>query len=614
MSDEDAPRFELTLEDISQYPWQEVVANELKKECSSFSSAFHKAATVAKEQGDELGVRVYGLFDVINHFTMRSENEVTPYVPRWSGFEGKRSLQPDDLDDHDLHLLEGIVNDIEDPEFRARVADVLWVMRKNFKAAQVAVDAFVQSAERLKDGDRWPPYVVRLERAAQIASKRGFESQCARLVDAVEKMIKEFKDDIETGLTCLKLMRILLKLDAGDQAYFSQLAEDLAKQFAAAKHWRFSQEYWRVAKAWHQCLQNDAEMQRCSLEAAECDVSHAEGIITHGGQSMNAAHWMSRGHEALRQAKAAPERIREVHAKLLKVQEQSTEEMSVMRTSESDIPGMSEERERTQEACGKLVGGHSFEEALERFALVFRPTDFEALKKRDEDAAESSKLSRLIGTSMMDPSGKVTDHIPGSSLGEPEGPEVTRKRLVQSARTVDWDLAVRWRIEPARDQINYEHPIRTEDLWYLVRDNPFIESGHEGIFLHGIQAGFHGDWLVAMHLLVPQMESSLRHVLKQQGVITSKINSEGIQEDFDLNRLLWMKEVEAIFGPDILFDLRGILIERFGCNLRNELAHGLMPEGAFYTIEAPYFWWLVIHLLYVGHVSITRDAPKAVAI
>ncbi len=49
-----------------------------------------------------------------------------------------------------------------------------------------------------------------------------------------------------------------------------------------------------------------------------------------------------------------------------------------------------------------------------------------------------------------------------------------------------------------------------------------------------------------------------------------------------------MPELEEIFGPDIAFDLRGILIERFGDNMRNEFAHGLMPEGAFYQPTADY--------------------------
>jgi hypothetical protein len=64
-----------------------------------------------------------------------------------------------------------------------------------------------------------------------------------------------------------------------------------------------------------------------------------------------------------------------------------------------------------------------------------------------------------------------------------------------------------------------------------------------------------------------------------------------------------MPELEQIFGPDIAFDLRGILIERFGGNMRNEFAHGLMPEGAFYQPTAAYLWWLVLHLCVTGHVQ-----------
>ena len=56
-------------------------------------------------------------------------------------------------------------------------------------------------------------------------------------------------------------------------------------------------------------------------------------------------------------------------------------------------------------------------------------------------------------------------------------------------------------------------------------------------------------------------------------------------------------DLEAIIGPDLLFDLRGILIERAGFNLRNRLAHGLISSGGFNTHGAIYLWWLVVHLL-----------------
>jgi len=70
-----------------------------------------------------------------------------------------------------------------------------------------------------------------------------------------------------------------------------------------------------------------------------------------------------------------------------------------------------------------------------------------------------------------------------------------------------------------------------------------------------------------------------------------------------------MPELEEIFGPDIAFDLREILIERFGDNMRNEFAHGLMPEGAFYQPTADYLWWLVLHLC-VTHYVQTREISR----
>lgn len=607
MGENEGSKFNLNHEDLTGYPWQEVLDSEPKKECFAYWGAFLKAASTAKEDGDELGVRVYSLLLTLASFRLCGDVEAQPYSSGRRDFDGKRWLQPDDLSSQDLDLLKAIVEGIKDPEFRARVSDILWTTRKDFQAAQLAVEAFVQSAERLKDGESWPPFVERLDRAAMIAAKKGFETQRSLVVEFVESAIREYNDTIETGLTCLKLMGILLKLDAGDKEYYAGLAEVLSKRFAEVENWRFSQEYWRVAKAWHLRLKNEAEAQRCILESAECDISNAEGILAKGGQAFSAAHWMSRGLEALRQAKAKPERIKEVHAKLLKVQEASTKELRSLGDPEDDIPGLKEDKEKAQKAVANYFSGLPFEGALEKMALVFRPTSLKALQKRDTEQANEGFLGRFFGASKLDISGKVTDKMPGIVPGQEEAAEVTRKRLVQGAQEVDWKIAVTWRIEPARAQISLEHPIRTGDLWYLVRDNPFIESGHEGIYLHGIQAGFFGDWLVAMHLLVPQIESSIRFVLKQHDVITSKMSSEGIQKDIDLNELLWMQEVEEIFGPDILFDLRGILIERFGCNLRNELAHGLMPEGAFYRIEAPYLWWLVLHLLYLGHIKLPRE-------
>jgi hypothetical protein len=58
----------------------------------------------------------------------------------------------------------------------------------------------------------------------------------------------------------------------------------------------------------------------------------------------------------------------------------------------------------------------------------------------------------------------------------------------------------------------------------LVTDNPFIPPGRERIFAEGLHAGLMGNLLVAVHLLVPQFENSIREILTRAGAITSKLN------------------------------------------------------------------------------------------
>ena len=91
-----------------------------------------------------------------------------------------------------------------------------------------------------------------------------------------------------------------------------------------------------------------------------------------------------------------------------------------------------------------------------------------------------------------------------------------------------------------------------------------------------------------------------------------RVDSDGTQQERDINQLLWLPELETIFGVDILFDLRGILIERFGHNLRNEVAHGLIPEGVFYREASEYLWWLILRLCWSGFCVAQGDNAGAV--
>lgn len=612
MSADETSRFNLSADEVRGYPWQELLNSQSAKECNSYDGTFLRAAKERGEASDSLGERVYSFLYVIASFHPTYDNRITPYRSMRMDPDGTRSLNPSDLTETDLDTLSGIVQEIQDPEFRARVADVLWVCRKQYKMSQVAIHAFLESAQNLKTDDLWPPYVERLERAAQLAGKKGFETECAKVVAAIEADIREFENIQKSGLLCARLMRILLSLEEGDIPRYVALSERFSGEFATAGDWHFSEHYWRIAEQWCRAAKDEVGISRCQIAAAECNVSMAlTGLSKEPPQISYAAHWMGQGFEGLRRAKAAPARIKEVNQRFLALQKEALADLTPFDFDPEAMPGLKESRQKTQEAAIKHVSDLDFESAIFRLATIGHPTDVEQLKKNERKNSEGLIWDKLFGVNRLDRDGKIADIMPPMGLaGEDPDQIAFRKKMLQTVSSFGWPMAVEWRIEPARKAIAQEHAIRTVDLAFLVSNNAFIRQGHEGIYLRGIQAGFFGDWLVAMHLLIPQLEASVRYVLQQHGMITSTLESDGTQKERDINLLLWDENAEKIFGMDLLFDLRGILIERFGCNMRNESAHGLMYEGQFYRPEAIYLWWLVIRMCWNGCSTIPNELPE----
>jgi len=91
----------------------------------------------------------------------------------------------------------------------------------------------------------------------------------------------------------------------------------------------------------------------------------------------------------------------------------------------------------------------------------------------------------------------------------------------------------------------------------------------------------------------------VRTVLKKAGVVTSKIDMRNVEQERVLGALLDMDEAERVFGRDLIFDLRGLLVEKFGSNMRNELAHGLLDLDDFKGPDAEYLWWCALRLMFL---------------
>ena len=242
-----------------------------------------------------------------------------------------------------------------------------------------------------------------------------------------------------------------------------------------------------------------------------------------------------------------------------------------------------------KQAAIELVTGKSISDAL--YSLAFECKlikSIEELEKEVEENRESFPLLYLIPTAFTDKEGK-TKAINRNNEDSPEQDMFQKASFYQSWYGMNF-------VAPACEQICSEHDVKQDDLSFIVENNPFIPQRHELLYLRGLLAGLQNDPVISTHLLVPQLENSLRHILKQQGFIASNMTSEMIQDEYTLGKVLALPELNQVLTEDIIFSLKGLLVGRMGGNIRNEVCHGLYHYGQFYDAQTIYLWWLTLFL------------------
>ena len=102
----------------------------------------------------------------------------------------------------------------------------------------------------------------------------------------------------------------------------------------------------------------------------------------------------------------------------------------------------------------------------------------------------------------------------------------------------------------------------------------------------------------AAHLLLPQLEPCLRHILKVAGHDPAKRFPNATEEDMDLGGILGRlrPELEAIFTAPIVSEIETLFHLRPGPALRHEIAHGQLAAGACFHPNVLYACWFIYRL------------------
>jgi len=586
----------LNKEDFLNSGWQDTIEKcGISKGWRDYSAAFHKKAHDSKNNGNSREQKVFELLERITF----------PMIPA-NGEKDRPLSSLESLTEEQLNFLVEIVPEISGSKFselQARITDVLWIKKypqnNPRRMAQLAIDAYLKSAEILEDPKEWSHCFDRIERAFYLAYEIKDQKKQAKVIDHIESVLDYHNGEDSLWLSA-KLMELLLEKKLGEPDKYSKLAEKIAQSAESSSDWDRARKYWELKAKWHKLEKNKQKEFAASILAAETYVKESEQALKEESPSyLRASHFMEKAYVAFRDIpdQTAKLRAEQCHKTLLEYQEKSQKE----------LVSMGVEYDFTQEVqyAKESIQGKEFQEAIFTLATLVPLEKVIDLRATTEQSLKDDPLASIFPVRMMNAQGKTVATENGANNSE----DSIKFKMNQDS-SLKYKVYAEILIEPARDQITLEHEINIEDLLFLVKDNPFVPSGREYLFAKGLYAGLISDFFTSTHLLIPQIENSVRHLLWQKGFIPSGYKN-GIQNEHDLNKTLYRPEIKTIFDEDILFTLKCLLVEHSGCNLRNRMAHGLIDDHEFQPGIMSYLWWLTLRLCCLPMLNYQEEPEKS---
>lgn len=554
----------------------------------TLSLAYHQAAATTISPCKE----VYALLAAITGIHLNPAERGSMWIPG-GAFGDRRTMLPSDIRGAQSDMLEVALPRIQHPAVRARVSDVIWTndLRKG-PVAKIAVDAYCDCVEGLIAGVLVSAYPITgrdlmdaqtpAHRALQIASatnKRGMIPDRLRnaLSSLYSQALKDGQHVIFSRIAqlCCDYKIVDIKQVASDCEVIAAINLDTYPE-AVRIVWDFAGQLYRR-------LSDTEAQQRCEMGAVRQMLKMRDEC----GQPGAKAAWVMDALLRLRHIKSTEAQALEVELEneLRRLQRASTREMGTFAIN-IEIP---EERERIVEMFSTM----DFSTTLKSFAMLDNSPKLEDLKASVLEQGRSSPLSSMMGVNHVDEDGKTIVKTAGAGDGEP--PEDWFVHMIGRAESLRRAMVVANNIEPIRLLINGRIPIEERHFNPIVWQSHFVPQPQAPLYALGFSRFFQGDFPSAAHLLIPQLEPSLRHILKAHGVDPTKRRDDATEEDRSLDAIIVNHHaaLEQILGAPLLQELDRIFNQQPGPSLRHDVAHGQMSAGQCYSPDVSYACWLL---------------------
>lgn len=512
--------------------------------------------------------------------------------------DGSVSEYPD-LSMIDDQMLEYWIKRAEEsshPLLRARYYGLVWDLLRIVTGRAPSRDIGIHYVTSLLDVarqqlDRYNSQIVRkLGRALEVALSMKADELVSECVSAIQEFERQVAEDGKPGLWGFSFdllvddKRVHLS-DAEEQEIISELEGRLERLSTRTKDkvadpWSAEHAAERLARYYRRCNQMD-DVKRVLGQferAVEYVAEEADGLLSYALFERVHARYLE--FSLPREAEAVGITIRGLGAKINADMREVSHRVEIPRDElEAYLDGITQ-------------GGLTT--AVARIAWEFTPK-LEESRKQLMEYAKQLPFEYRIARQLTDQKGRVV-----STVG-PIGEDLEGQLAQHMSRTMSMTAVF---LSAVLVRLVARYAVTAEALTNAMSESPLFGKERQQIISRGLESYLNEDYVVAVHLLIPQIEHAIREMVELAGGSVLKPRRGGGFHLKNLDELLRDTIVAKCIGDDMVTYLRVLLSDQRGWNLRNDLCHGIFPSEAFVRPMAD----RLLHVLFC--LSFVRCKPE----
>lgn len=228
------------------------------------------------------------------------------------------------------------------------------------------------------------------------------------------------------------------------------------------------------------------------------------------------------------------------------------------------------QKKEMDEYISAMTNG-DIQEVLQRIAIRYIPIK-EQVKEQIFDLSKKAPLTFIIGHQLQDEKGRVIATI-GSLEDDLEG-HIVR----QVSQNLSFSSIFLRGI--FQESIN-QKGLNKEQILKFIENSPIINTDRFEIISRGLEAYFVNDFLVTIHLLVPQIEEAIRNIVEFAGGNVLKPSRGGGYHLRTFDEILRDDIIKEALGEDFADYFRILFTDQRGWNIRNNVCHGMASPNMF---------------------------------